>query len=65
MNQETQAPVAPEISDMEIVAHLYRMARTGAYDSRQHLMLSAKEDFPEFPMERIEKCMQILANRLS
>lgn len=55
-----QAP----LDDIEIVMHLYRLARTGRYREHKSLLLAAQEDFPRESEERLRKCMVQLANRL-
>jgi hypothetical protein len=54
--------IAP-LEDIEIVMHLFRLARSGNYALAADLLKAALEDFPDEPKERIERCLVDLANR--
>lgn len=52
------------ISDDEIVADLFRLARTGRYLKVEPLLEEAKRMYPAEPAERIKACLKRLAGIL-
>jgi hypothetical protein len=52
------------ISDDEIVADLFRLARSGRYLKAEPLLAAGASLYPNEPQERIKKCLRLLAERL-
>lgn len=56
----TQQPV----DDIEIVAALFQLARSGAIYTKEVLLIEAKKLFPDVPEERLLDCRRQLGERL-
>lgn len=54
----------PKFSDFEVVAHLFRLARTDQYLRVKHLIQACKEDMPEVTDEQMKRCLETLARKL-
>tara|TARA_R110002124_G_scaffold128157_9_gene288599 strand:+ start:8525 stop:8761 length:237 start_codon:yes stop_codon:yes gene_type:complete len=54
----------PEVSDSEIVADLFRLARSGQIHAVPELIEAAKQYLPCETEERIKSCIKQLANIL-
>ncbi|HBP1602275.1 TPA: hypothetical protein L5U90_003378 [Pseudomonas aeruginosa] len=52
------------VSDDEIVADLFRLARSGRYLKAEPLLAAGASLYPNEPQERIKKCLRLLAERL-
>ncbi|WP_121498287.1 hypothetical protein [Pseudomonas aeruginosa] len=52
------------VSDDEIVADLFRLARSGRFRKAEPLMREAERMYPAEPVERIKACMKRLAEIL-
>lgn len=63
-NVSTPNAQAQLLSDDEIVANLFRLARTGCYLKVEPLMEEAQQMYPTEPVERIKACMKRLAEIL-
>jgi len=55
---------APDVSDEEIVADLFRIARTGRYRNALQLMEAAQSTYRAEPLERMKTCLKQLAQIL-
>lgn len=48
---------SPSVSDDEIVADLFRLARTGRFRRAEPLLREAESMYPAEPQERIKSCL--------
>lgn len=62
MNQPKE--LAQVISDDEIVADLFRLARTGQFSKIAPLLKEAESMYPTEPQERIKACLKCLGEIL-
>ncbi|ELQ8317726.1 hypothetical protein B382_19175 [Stutzerimonas stutzeri B1SMN1] len=63
-NVSTRSDNEQPVSDDEIVADLFRLARTGRYHTAEPLMEEAGRMYPSEPSERIKACLKRLAGIL-
>jgi hypothetical protein len=63
-NVSTRSDNDQSVSDDEIVADLFRLARTGRYLRAEPLMEEAGRMYPSEPSERIKACLKRLAEIL-
>ncbi|HBO2935046.1 TPA: hypothetical protein L4R50_000040 [Pseudomonas aeruginosa] len=63
-NASTPCDNGQRISDDEIVADLFRLARSGRYLKAEPLLAAGASLYPNEPQERIKKCLRLLAERL-
>jgi hypothetical protein len=54
-----------EVTDIEIVMHLFRLARSGNYKTVKALLVAVAIDYPDVPKERLERCAAELAKRIT
>lgn len=52
------------LHDIEIVAELFQLARTGLYHTKETFMVQAALQFPHESAERLESCAVQLGERL-
>lgn len=59
---QNNPPDTPGVSDLEIVADLFRLARSGRFRRVNPLLKEAQAMYPQEPAERISKCLGQLAD---
>ena len=55
---------ASDIDDIEVVAHLFQMARSERYRQLKPMFEQALLDFPQISRERMLRCCDLLGTRL-
>lgn len=60
----TRSDIDDSVSDDEIIADLFRLARTGRYHSAEPLLDEAGRMYPAEPVGRIKACLKRLAEIL-
>lgn len=54
----------PELADVEIVAEMFQLARTGLFHSQEGLLEQAQKQFPSETPERLRDCSRQLGELL-
>jgi hypothetical protein len=65
MFPEPQIPLIPVVEDLELIAGVVLILRSGQYNTARRVMSAAIEMYPNEPIERVRRCAVAAAESMS